>query len=281
MKGIYFFAFAIITLSFTSCKDSQRDMDTGTDASKDFWVGTNQLSNIIREVHKVAVVDSIINGIDSALVIAPETCMDTMYRTPDVGPFPIDLDLIYSDTLICDTARARSGKIRATFSGIYSNFGSTINIKTDSFQIAGVFFTGDILMRLINKNEDTLVFEVNIIDGSVLDTKEVGNNISLIDGTFIYTQYAGRSTVTSEDDDFLIRGSGKGTARNGLLYTFSNNQWARFDADCEHESSGSFTIVSTNSTRQNRVIDFGNGNCDAKMVVSIPPVNGNYDVSIR
>ena len=279
MKGIYAIVITIFILSFNSCKESQRDMDTGTDASHDFWVAANQFSNIIREVHKVAVVDSILNNIDTADVVAPETCMDTMFRTPDAGPFPIDLELVYSDTLICDTARVRSGKIHANFSGIYSNYGTTITISTDSFQIADVFFTGDITMKMVGKSTDTLIYEVTVTSGKIIDTKKVGNNVSLWDGQFIYFQYEGRSTVTAIDDNFLYHGSGNGLAQNGVIYTFSNTQWIDLQSDCEYESSGLITLVSSN--RQNRVLNFGNGNCDNKMVVSIPPVNGDHEVTIR
>ena len=279
MKGFYAMAISILLIFFSSCKNSDRDLDTGTDASHDFWVATNQLSNIIREVHKVAVVDSILNGVDSIDVIPPETCMDTMFRFPDVGPFPIDLELVYSDTLICDTARERSGKINAKFSGRYSDYGTSIKISVDSFQIANVYLTGTITMNMAGKSADTLIYKVVVTDGKIVDTKKIGNNVALWNGTFTYVQYAGRTTVTSNDDHFIYFGSGDGMAQNGVIYTYTTQQQANLQADCEYEGSGIFKLVSTN--RQDRILNFGNGNCNNKMVVSIPPVNGEYEVSIR
>ena len=279
MKGFYAIVISILLISFPSCKNSDRDLDTGTDASHDFWVATNQLSNIIREVHKVAVVDSILNNVDTADVIPPETCMDTMFRTPDAGPFPINLDLVYSDTLICDTARERSGKINAKFSGLYSDYGTTIKITTDSFQIAGVYFTGTITMSMAGKSTDTLIYKVVVKDIKIIDTKKVGNNVALWSGSFTYVQYAGRTTVTANDDHFIYFGNGDGMAQNGVIYTYTSQSQANLQADCEYEGSGLFKLVSTN--RQDRVLNFGNGSCNNKMVVSIPPVNGEHEVSIR
>ena len=279
MKGFFAIIISILLISFSACKSSDRDLDTGTDASHDFWVATNQLSNIIREVHKVAVIDTVLNGVDTADVISPETCMDTMFRTPDVGPFPINLELVYSDTLICDTARERSGKINANFSGRYSDYGTTIEITADSFQIAGVYLTGKITMSMAGKSADTLIYKVTITDGKIVDTKKIGNNIALWNASYTYVQYAGRSTVTANDDHFVYIGSGDGMAQNGVIYTFKDQNQIFLQADCEYESSGIFKLVSTN--RQDRFLNFGNGSCNNKMVVSIPPVNGEYDVSIR
>lgn len=279
MNRFFAIIISVFLVSISSCKNSDRDLDTGTDASHDLWVATNQFSNIIREIHKVAIVDSILNGVDTAFAIAPETCMDTMFRFPDAGPFPIDLVLLYTDTLVCDTTRERTGQIRAKFSGRYTDYGTTIKISTDSFGVAGVFFTGNIIMKMEAKSVDTIIYSINVIDGKLIDTKKVGNNVSLWDGNFTWYQYAGRTTVTAIDDDFRFTGFGDGMAQNGVIYSYTTNSHLELQADCEYESSGNLTLVSTN--RQNRVLDFGNGNCDNKLVVSIPPVNGSHEVTIR
>jgi len=279
MKGFFIIAISIFLITFSACKNSDRDLDTGTDASKDFWVAANQFSNIIREVHKVAIVDSILNGVDTAFAIPPETCMDTMFRFPDAGPFPISLALVYTDTLVCDTARTRSGKIYADFSGRYTDFGTTIKINTENFEIDGVFFSGAITMTMQSKSADTIIYKISVTDGKIIDSKKIGNNVSLWDGDFTFYQYSGRSTVTAIDDNFKYFGSGTGMGQNGVIYSFTDQVAFDLQADCEYESEGQFTLVSTN--RQNRVLKFGTGNCDNKMVVSIPPVNGDHEVSIR
>ncbi len=281
MKGIFILATSILLLSFASCRNSERDLDTGTEDSREFWVAANQFSNIIREVHRVAVVDSILNGIDSIDVVAPENCVDTFYRNPDVGPFPIDLQIVYSDTVTCDASRTKTGRLNVRFSGIYTNYGTTITISPDSFALAGVFFTGDIVMQMVGKTADSIIYNVSVSNGSIRDAKVSAKNVSSWQGNFSIVQYNGRTTITSLDDNFLYYGNGSGIASNGIIYEFWNTEWANLDADCNYENSGEFKIVSTNSIRQDRFCKFGNGACDNKMTVSIPPVNGDYEVTIR
>lgn len=280
MKGIYLIAISILLLSFSACRDSERDLDNGTDDSRDFLIAANQFSNIIREVHRVAIVDSVLNGIDSIDVLAPENCIDTFYRNPDVGPFPIDLQIVYSDSVTCDESRTKTGRINAQFSGIYTTYGTTISITPDSFELAGIFFTGKIVMQCVGKTADTIIYNVSVSDGKIVDSKVSANNVSSWEGTFQIFQYSGRTTVTSLDDNFQYNGNGSGIANNGIIYDFSNTQWVNLDASCDYEDSGEFRIVSTNSVRQDRYCKFGNGACDNKMTVSIPPVNGDYEVTI-
>lgn len=278
MKHFFSIFLAVVLLAFGSCRESVRDMDTGTDDSQDMWVATNQMSNIIREFHRVVVVDSILNNVDSADALFPANCIDTFTRTPDTGPFPINLQIVYSDSVECEGDRTKTGRINVSMTGYYANFGTQIKITPDSFSMAGVYFKGDIDMVLIGKTPDSLLFQVHVLEAEIIDTKKAGNNVSRFSGIFTWLWYRGRLTVSSLDDQFIFFGDGNGLARNGVYYDFFNSDWCYLNSDCEYEGQGGFTLKSNN--RENRILNFGNGNCDNKMVVSIPPVNGDYEVSI-
>jgi hypothetical protein len=278
MRGLLAVIILISLLTYSSCRNSDRDRDTSTESAEVFWMSTNHFNNIMREVHRVAMVDSVINGINPADAIAPQICLDSFNRTPIDGPFPIDLTIYYSEENTCSGVRNRSGKIHANIDGIYSNLGTKINITTTNYSVDGYSVSAEISMEVIYQSKDTVTYDVWIKNGKLVDRKNK-NFVTKQEGHLNFSHYQGTKTVTTTDDAFYISGSGNGIAQNGVIYTFQSEDVTILSADCEYETFGSYRLIAPNQL--DRVCEFGEGGgCDNIMLVSIPPANGDEVVQI-
>ena len=280
MKGIFSAALAILLLSFASCNKSDRDLDNSTGSSISSWTSMNHFHNIMREVHRVAQVDTVLNSSNPNDSLVPSNCMDSIRRTPDIGPFPIDLEIFYSETTTCPNQRNNSGKINASFDGYYSSLGTEINVSLDNYVSNNVAISGNIKMTVIKSVIDSLIFNVEIIDGSLLDMDKPAKNQSYFAANLIWNNSTGRKTGPTNDDDFVITGSGNGMAENGVIYTYVVENEMVLKPDCDYERFGSFRLSAPNT--QDRICNVNEGNgCDNIFQVAIPPANGNQIVEIK
>ena len=134
MKGFLSIVILALIFSITSCRNSERDLDTSTGSSESAWNGMNHFHTVMREVHRVAQVDSVLNGIAPSDALSPAICFDSLTRLPDSGPFPIDLSIFYNSDVECPDVRNRGGIIHASFDGLYSEVGTQINISFTDYQ---------------------------------------------------------------------------------------------------------------------------------------------------
>ena len=279
MKGLLSIAFLALIISFSSCRNSERDRDTSTESAEGLWIAANHFNSILRDVHRVAAVDSVLNGIPVSDAIAPQSCIDSITRVPDMGPFPIDLTIFYSEAKSCPTDRERSGNIMATFDGKYGDFGTKINVTTLDYEVDGYTVSAEMAMEVVYKVIDTLTFDVWITNGTITNNNKPGNNISIQSSHIQFSQLRGRKTITTTDDNFVVTGTGEGIAENGVIYTYTIGNEIIFEASCNYETYGSYILKAPNT--QDRILDVGEGGeCDSKMLVTIPPANGAHLVEI-
>jgi len=76
------------------------------------------------------------------------------------------------------------------------------------------------------------------------------------------------------DDVYEITGDGNGTTRNDIDYTLEISTPLRVQLDCRWITEGIITL--TPEGYQDRVLDYGDGECDNKARVTI----GEYDETI-
>jgi len=279
MKELLSIVIIATLFTFSSCRNSDRDRDVSTQSSEEFWIASNHFNTLMREIHKVAQVDSVLNNIAVADALKPNICNDSIVRTPNLGPYPIELTIFYSDNTICEGERNRNGKIIATFSGPYSKLGTVITIRTKDYKVDDFSVSADIVMTVVKQNIDTLKFDVKIQNGIITDNSKPGNKASKMSGDFIFMNYAGRKTIPTDDDKFIIRGKGTGTATNGVIYTAESQFEFILKPSCNYETFGSFTLNAPNTLE--RIGNFGEGGeCDSKMLVTIAPANGDQVVEI-
>lgn len=280
MKGLLSGLMAMALLFTVSCKNSDRDLDSSTGSSVSAWTSMNHFHNIMREVHKVAQVDSVLNGVNPADAILPSNCMDSLIRTPNLGPFPIDVEIFYSDFKSCDGEKNKSGKINATFSGSYSDIGTEVDVTLTDYIVDNVAISGNIKMTVIKSVIDSLIFDVKITNGSFLDMDKPGKNQSYFDATLVFNNSTGRKTIPTTDDNFVITGTGNGIAENGVIYSYKIENEMVLLPDCQYEEFGSFRLSAPNT--QDRVCNVNEGDgCDNIFQIAIPPANGNQVVEIK
>lgn len=279
MNRILLLLIAVFFITFSSCRDSDRDRDTSTDSSRDAWIAINHYNTLMREVHRVAFVDTVLNNIDTADALVPDVCMDSITRFPDQGPFPIMLTINYNKDKTCEGHKNRDGKILASFSGLYTSVGTRISITTQNYMVDGYAISADIEMEVTYEVIDSLRFDVYIKNGSLTDTEGTGNTTSIHESHLTYMMYTGKKTVRTDDDEFVITGEGSGMASNGVIYTFATEFENILAGTCNYETFGSVRLKSANQL--DRIFNFGEGGgCDNIMLVSIPPVNGDTQVEI-
>lgn len=85
-------------------------------------------------------------------------------------------------------------------------------------------------------------------------------------------QFMGWDGIT--DDVYEITGDGNGTTRNDIDYTVEISTPLRVQLDCRWITEGIITL--TPEGYQDRVLDYGDGECDNKARVTI----GEYDETI-
>lgn len=278
MNKLLSIVIAILLFSFSSCRNSERDLDVSTTSSHDFWVATNHFSTIFREVHKVAIVDSLIAG-RGTNALYPEVCLDSFNREPFNGSFPMNLNIFYSQTKECTDERNRSGELNATFSQNYPDSGSVITIKTSNYEVDGFKVSADFSITITSSSPWLVEYNVTVKNGQVVNTNLPGNNTILEDCYFKIASVEGLTTITSLDDDFKYTGSGNGMASNGVIYTYENESNIFLYANCNYETSGIFIVKSTE--QQDRHCNFSvEDACNSKMLVSILPANGDQLVEI-
>ncbi len=280
MKGLLSAILAMALLFSVSCKNSDRDLDNSTGSSVSAWTSMNHFHNIMREVHRVAQVDSVLNGVNPSDALLPDNCMDSLVRTPNLGPFPIDVEIFYSDFKSCEGQRNRSGKINATFNGSYSDLGTVIDVTLTDYMVDNVSISGDIKMTVIQSVIDSLIFDVEITNGSLTDFDKPGKNQSYFDANIVFNNSTGRKTIPTNDDNFVMTGEGNGIAENGVIYSYIIENEMVLLPDCEYEQFGSFRLSAPNT--QDRICNVNEGDgCDNIFQIAIPPANGNQVVEIK
>jgi hypothetical protein len=234
----------------------------------------NHFHTIMREVHRVAQVDSVLNAIPVANAIAPANCMDSMNRVSDLGPFPIDLTIFYSEQKECADQRNRSGQITANFDGLYSALGTTILITLVDYKADNFLISGNITMEVVKSVIDTLGFKATIANGNITNLNKAGNNTSYFEGALSFSNTTGRKTIPTTDDNFVITGEGLGIAENGVIYTYEIENDMVLLPTCEYERFGSFRLKAPNTGDRICNVNEGDG-CDRIIQVTIPPANGS------
>lgn len=273
------FVFGAIALG--GCRKSDRDDDTHMEFTRSFWSNTNKVHHVLRQIHGVAIVDSLINGNGNSSIVS-EVCFDSVtYLDSNMGLpiFPNQLNIHFSETVVCENTRIQSGSILTTFSGPYEQVGTQIDVSFDNYRTDDIEIQGNMTMTLYKNKFDSLAFNVTFDNLTFIDHDKAALNISHLTGTIQWVRWIGNSTPEATDDDFTISAVGQGMAYNGVIYNYESELPVLFFAECNFESSGSYVLSTPNSA--DRICNFGDGTCDNKMLVTIEPGVADTEVEIN
>ena len=200
-------------------------------------------------------------------------------------PFQITVDFGEENCTGRD-GRERRGKLVYTITDWYRNEGSTITLTPDNYYVNDHLIEGTRTSTNNGKNSQgqtnfTVKVENGVVtppDGEII-TWESDRLRTWVEGenTGFFTldnnnQFMGWDGIT--DDVYEITGDGNGTTRNDIDYTVEISTPLRVQLDCRWITEGIITL--TPEGYQDRVLDYGDGECDNKARVTI----GEYDETI-
>lgn len=174
---------------------------------------------------------------------------------------------------LCYDGKYRRGKVLVSYTGLYRDSASTHTITFDNYYVNDYKVEGT--HTIVNNGHNAagnLTFSVNI-NSTITDT--AGNKLT-------YTSVRTREWVAGEstsglfkwtDDVYSITGTASGTSFDGTQFTSTITSPLIVALNCRWIEKG--IVEFTPSGKLKRTIDFGNGDCDNKITVSIAGLSFN------
>lgn len=185
--------------------------------------------------------------------------------------FPVRITLDFGTGCTGPDGRVRKGKMITTYSAQLLKPGSVAETSFDGYSIDGMQVEGT--HRIENKSiTNQPIFETKVINGKL--TMSNGDYI-VWNRTRTVTQTDGYMTPTNPyDDSFTIEGNGSGSvvkSTGTVNWTSTNIEPLVKKFDCHWIVKGKQAIQRNDGPQG--VIDFGNGDCDNKAVITVNGVS--------
>lgn len=188
--------------------------------------------------------------------------------TIDISSNPHLLTVDFGNTnCLCFDGKYRRGKIVVSYTGLYRDSGSSHSINFDNYYVNDYKIEG--ATTVLNKGRNAsgnITFDVQ---ASVTITDTSGNKLTYA-STHTREWVAGESTGGLSgwlDDVYSITGTASGTSFAGSAFTSNITSAIIIALNCRWIEAGKIDF--TPADKLTRHIDFGNGNCDNKITVTI------------
>jgi hypothetical protein len=168
----------------------------------------------------------------------------------------------------CNDGKSRRGKLVSTFTGSYFAQGTVITHTPVDYYVNDNKVEGTKTVTNMGTNSSGQIYYNVDVDGIVtMSTGEVINYTSSRVRTFT-NGYTTPSIFL--DDEYAITLNSNATVSNGDSYEAHTTEALKVKVGCGYIKSGVLSI--TPSGKPERVIDYGDGTCDATFTITI---NGN------
>ena len=167
---------------------------------------------------------------------------------------------------LCQDGKVRRGQIIAAFTGPYREPGTIYSVTTQDYFVDDWKLVG--LKTISNNGLNS--------DGNLWYSVEV-EDVALIhpDGDYTLTWESSRTrewiegggTLSPWDDVYLIEGTANGVDRTGNPYSVEVTAPLRVEIGCPWVVSGSIEVRPQDLPT--RYVDYGSGNCDGQITVTI------------
>lgn len=271
---IFMMITALAVLSFTSCKKDNSTSNTIDQASLNLADDDAVTDVVYEDVFNTAdnatiILDQMGKSIDArSLTVVSDSCPVITITHPTSALWPKTVTVDFGTTCTGLNDNVRSGKIIIEVTGPRLQTGSKRTITFDNYYFNGIKVEGTkVLENMGYNNNQNLVISVKLTDGKL--TLPDGKTIErTIDHQREWT--AGLLTKNIWDDECLITGTSSGKSIDGVAYTNTILTALHWTRACRFLVSG---VVSIQREGKDPVqLDYGNGECDAKAVVTR---NGN------
>jgi hypothetical protein len=259
---------SLAVLSFSSCKkDSSGSVDqTSLNLSDDEAVASSVYEDVFNTVDNATIIlDQLGKSIEArSASVVTDSCPVITITHPASASWPKVVTVDYGTSCTGINDNFRSGKINIEVTGPRLQLGSKRTVTFTDYYFNGIKVEGTkVLENMGYNNNHNLVISVKLTDGK----------LTLPDGKTIERTMdhqrewiAGLLTRNIWDDECLITGTASGKNIDGIAYTNTILTALHWTRACKFIVSG---VVKIERDGKSPVeIDFGNGDCDAKAVVT-------------
>jgi len=255
-----FYILIAISLSVSSCRRSDRDLDNSLLATADevnFQMHLSQLFLITDEAAQ-KVYDMIPNTTSGLLNCA--TINSNTLGSPN------SLEINYGTACLGSDNRTRKGKLSYTLEGNYADSGSIVLLTFNNFYIDNLKFTGRIRFTWMGQNEERKS-QIKHEYKDVLVQSINPNTTARISGSGSRTLVSDDEPFDVSDNVYEITGKSNSISKSGNAYSAEITTPIHFSNDCKYPTQGSMTIEPSNLLP--RYARFGEQACDSSVIVVI------------
>ena len=191
----------------------------------------------------------------SCAVITHDTTSNPKILTIDFG----------TTNCLCKDGRIRRGKIIASYSGTYKGPGSSVTFTTQNYFVNDFQILGTKTVANSGRNSNNNLSYTITVNGQVVSPDKA--DTIYWTSNRIREWAAGENTWSWLDDVYLITGTGNCSNGKGNSFSVDITTALRKEINCRYLVSGILEIKP--ATGLARVIDYGNGTCDDKAMISV------------
>lgn len=208
--------------------------------------------------------DTYIEQVDSAV---NSRCFTVTVTPRDRGVFPKTVTLDFGNGCKARDGKLRKGKIITVFTGPMGIPGSKATTTFDGYKVDSIAVAGTHTVTNTSTSNNR-IFSVSVADGKL--TWDGGRWVNW-SCTRNMTQIEGNGTpILPADDIFTITGSGRGENSRGNTWAHQITEPLVKRFTCRWISKGIISITRNAGSGQ---LDFGDGSCDNKAVLTINGVS--------
>ncbi len=246
----------VLMLGMGACKkkNDTEDLDNDTQVSQNHSAIESDLDQVTSQV------DNLANN-NNLKKAGPMVTIDSIST-------PRKMTIDYGTSTLCDDGKTRSGKIFVSWTGKFKEQGTIKTITFENFIQNGNAMDNSSIKTIENKGRNSQSKMFWVINASVKITLANG---SLIEWTSNRTRtwVAGEETQSWTDDKYEITGSTTGVNRKGINYVCTITKALTVDLSCNKRRITAGQIELKPEGKLTRTINFGNGECDGTVTVSI------------
>lgn len=184
---------------------------------------------------------------------------------PNDGSYPRTITIDFGDGCEGPNGRVRQGKIIITVSDTITNPGATRTTTFENYFVDGVQVEGvKTLTNLGYDDNGNVAFNRTVTGGKLTFPN---GEVATWESNFTFTQIEGGNTKTFLDNVFEVTGGSSGVNRHGKSFSSEILEPLIRKKTCPWYVDG---VVSLTIEDKTVTIDYGNGTCDNKAILTAP-----------
>lgn len=264
---IFLMITASLLMTINSCRKDMLSLEqSSVDLADDDAVSEAVFEDVFNSIDNATIIldDAMKSGDIKSVFLVADSCPAISVLNPSTGTWPKKITIDYGTGCTGFYDNTRSGRIIIEVTGPRIEEGSKRKVTFDDYYFNDVKIEGTKLFENIGLNPDgNFVVSVTLKDGKLI----------LPDGKTLEREtehqrewVAGFMTRNKWDDECLVTGSAKGKNAGGISYVRTITSALHWKRVCTFIVSGVVKIEREGS--EPFELNYGNGDCDNKAVVS-------------